>query len=145
VRFLKKDISQEGAKYAIIGSLGYVVDVGLFNVLSIVRSTGNFDMDPIAIKALTTVIAISFTYIGNSRWTFRYRDKRPDSFMRMQKYAVVNVLGILITLLPMYVSRNLLGYDSLLADNISANVIGVGLAAVFRFLASRAWVFEKIR
>jgi putative flippase GtrA len=55
----------------------------------------------------------------------------------------VNTAGLLVTLIPLYVSRNVLGYDSLLADNISANLIGVALAAAFRFLANRIWVFTK--
>jgi putative flippase GtrA len=141
VKILNKDIGKEGIKYAVVGLGGYVLDVGLFNFLSIVNSQQNLGVDQILIKASTTVLAISFTYIGNSRWTFSKRDPRPHTTLRLNKYFVVNFVGLLLTLLPMYISRNVLGFESLLADNISANIIGVGLAAIFRFIASRFWVF----
>jgi len=56
---------------------------------------------------------------------------------------LVNVFGLVITLTPLYVSRNILGLTNLVADNISANLIGVGMALLFRFTASRLWVFQK--
>lgn len=60
---------------------------------------------------------------------------------RILRYAAVNVVGLSITILALFVSRNILGFDTLLADNISANVVGVGLALIFRFFANRKWVF----
>jgi putative flippase GtrA len=57
----------------------------------------------------------------------------------------VNTIGLILTIIPLYVSRYVLGFDSLLADNISANILGVGLALVFRFIANRVWVFTASR
>ncbi len=34
-----------------------------------------------------------------------------------------------------------LGFDSIIADNISANVIGLALGTIFRFWSYRKWVF----
>jgi putative flippase GtrA len=39
----------------------------------------------------------------------------------------------------------MLGFTSLLADNISTNVIGLVLATTFRFLMYRFWVFGANR
>jgi putative flippase GtrA len=41
----------------------------------------------------------------------------------------------------MALSRYALGLDGVVADNVSGNIIGVGLALVFRFWAYRRWVF----
>jgi putative flippase GtrA len=40
------------------------------------------------------------------------------------------------------ISRYILGFDSILADNISSNVIGVGIGTIFRFWAYRTLVFK---
>jgi len=36
------------------------------------------------------------------------------------------------------------GFTSALADNISANVVGLGLGTLFRFWSYRKWVFPEI-
>jgi len=40
------------------------------------------------------------------------------------------------------VSHYALGFTSPLADNIAANVVGLGLATAFRFWSYRRWVFR---
>lgn len=141
--FFRHDVSREGLKYLIVGAGGFVIDVGLFNLLSIARVQGKLDVDPLTIKTISFVLAVSLTYIANSRWTFRLRSRRAEGVARILRYALISVLGLVITLIPLYISRNILGLTSLVADNISANVIGVGLALLFRFTASRLWVFQK--
>jgi putative flippase GtrA len=138
-----KEIGREGYRYLVVGSGGYLIDVGIFNVLSIMRNNGVFELDSLVIKTISLIFAVSFTYAVNSRWTFVLRNSNPRGFLRLARYWVVNLIGLFITLVPLFVSRNVLGLDSLLADNISANVIGVGLAVLFRFTASRSWVFVK--
>ena len=57
---------------------------------------------------------------------------------------MLNAIGLAITLLPLAVSRYVLDLDSALADNISANVIGIGLGTLFRFWSYRRWVFPAV-
>jgi putative flippase GtrA len=143
VRLLKLDISREATKYLIVGAGGYILDAGLFNLLSILAIINDSADQPILFKGLSSVLGVTFTYVANSRWTFRSRQGRPEGIKRIAMYALVNVVGIGIILGSLGVSRYLLGFDSLFADNVSANVIGTGLALVFRFLANRYWVFLK--
>jgi putative flippase GtrA len=138
-----RELGREGYKYLIVGAGGFVIDVGLFNFLSIARAQGHVDFDPLLIKTMSFILAITFTYVLNGRWTFRLRTHRPEGLARVLRYSLVSVVGLILSLAPLYVSRNILGFTSLLADNISANVIGVGLAVLFRFTASRFWVFSK--
>jgi putative flippase GtrA len=140
---MKREISKEALRYLAVGALGYVIDTGLFNVLSLFVDIGFGDYNPLANKALSSSIAIAFTYIGNSRWTFRNRTGRPEGFGRIARYGVVNAIGFGIGLASLGFSRYVLGFESLLADNISGNVVGVALALVFRFLANRCWVFIR--
>jgi putative flippase GtrA len=143
VKLLSREISREGYRYLVVGAGGYLIDVGFFNILSILRNQGVFELDSLIIKTISLFFAVTFTYLVNSRWTFILRNSNPKGLSRLARYWVVNLIGLVITLIPLYVSRNILGLDSLLADNISANIIGVGLAVVFRFTASRMWVFVK--
>lgn len=54
---------------------------------------------------------------------------------------MINIFGSALTVLPLYVSWYVLVLESLLADNISVNIIGVGLALVFGFVMNRQIVF----
>lgn len=125
----------------VVGSGGYVIDVGIFNALSVARIEGLIELSPVWAKVISVIVAVIFTYVANSRWTFRKRTGRPEGLGRISRYAVVNTIGLILTIIPLYVSRYVLGFDNLIADNISANVIGVGLALIFRFVANRVWVF----
>jgi putative flippase GtrA len=140
---MKRDISKEAMRYMAVGSIGFAIDTGLFNILSVFIDLGFGEYNPLANKAVSSILAITFTYIGNSRWTFKARTGRPEGVGRVARYGVVNAIGFGIGLASLGFSRYVLGFESLLADNISANVIGVGLALVFRFLANRYWVFTK--
>ncbi len=143
MKLFKQQISREALRYMIVGSGGFVIDVGVFNAISITREMGFHAVGPVSAKVTSVILAIAFTYFGNSRWTFRSRSGRPEGLNRISRYAAVNAVGLAVSVLPLYISRYILGYDSLLADNISANVIGVGLAMGFRFFANRVFVFKK--
>jgi hypothetical protein len=52
---------------------------------------------------------------------------------------------MLIGLGCLFVSHYLLGFESRLADNISSNVIGLGLGTLFRFTLYKLWVFAPHR
>ena len=134
-------VFKEAQKYLVVGAVGYVIDVGLFNLLSLTLAFLELFYGPIIFKVISATVAISFTYLGNSRWTFKTRTGREPGPRRIVLYGVVNVIGLALTVLPLYVSRYVLGFDSLIADNISGNIIGVFLALVFRFYMNRRVVF----
>ena len=56
-------------------------------------------------------------------------------------FFVLNGVGLLIALGCLWFSHYALGLTSRLADNISANVVGIGLGTLFRFWSYRKWVF----
>ena len=134
-------VLKEAQKYLVVGAVGFVIDVGLFNLLSLTLGYLELFYGPIIFKIISATVAISFTYLGNSRWTFRSRTGREPGLKRIFLYGVINVIGLFLTVLPLYISRYVLGLDSLLADNISGNLIGVFLALAFRFYMNRRIVF----
>jgi len=83
-------------------------------------------------------------WVGNRLWTFSAN--RQDRTVREGlEFFAVSIAGMGIGLGCLWVSHYVLGYTSVLADNISGNVIGLALGAVFRFSLYRWWVFAPHR
>lgn len=132
-------------KFGVVGLVGYVVDVGIFNALRLgVLGVDHFFQGPIGAKIVSVTIATLVTWFGNRYWTFR-EHRRKNYLLELFEFAVVSVGGLLIALACLWVSHYLLGFNTLLADNISSNVIGLFLATAFRFLLYRYWVYGHHR
>lgn len=130
-------------KFGVIGLLGYAIDVGIFNLLRI----GVFGPPleaPLVAKAISVTIATLVSWLGNRFWTFR-DNRRHNVLLELLEFAAIAVAGLGIGLLCLWVSHYLLGYTSLLADNISANVVGLVLSTTFRFLMYTFWVYAPTR
>jgi hypothetical protein len=52
-----------------------------------------------------------------------------------------SAVGLGIAEACLWISHDLLGYTSALADNIAANGFGLALGRVWRFLSFKKWVF----
>lgn len=129
-------------RFAMVGGVGLVVDVGIFNVLRItVFSPDVLHEGPVLAKVVSTSVAIIVNWVGNRYWTFKLH-RRPRAVREGIEFALVSIGGMLIGLGCLWVSHYLLGYTSLLADNISSNVVGLALGTAFRFWLYRVWVFR---
>ena len=129
----------ELAKFGTVGALAYLIDAGGFNVL--VYGPGQLlAAHPVAAKVLSACVATLFAWVGNRYWTYRHA-KRSAPLRELAMFILVNAGGILIAAASLWISRYVLGFTSQLADNISGNIIGVGLGTVFRYLCYRFVVF----
>ncbi|BDZ53778.1 GtrA family protein [Agromyces marinus] len=132
-------------KFGVVGLIGFAIDVALFNALRVgVFGEGTWAQTAIGAKVISTSVAIVFNWVGNRYWTFR-RHRRRHALREFAEYAVVSLGGMAISLACLWVSHHVLGFTSLLADNIASNVIGLGLGTAFRFLLYRYWVFGHHR
>jgi len=121
-----------------VGGAGYLTDVAAFNWFRDQPVVGG--ANPIGAKIAAVAVAMTVTYLGNRTLTWRglgSASKRRE----LGLFAVFNLAGLLISVLALAVSHDLLGLTSRLADNLSGNVIGVGLGTVFRYWAYRRFVF----
>ena len=141
---MRRLLSQFG-RFGVVGSVGLLIDLGVFNLLRLtVLAPDNIHEGPVIAKVISTVLAIICNWIGNRHWTFR--EHRGRQLVREGiEFGIVSVGGMLIGLTCLWVSHYLLGFTSVLADNISSNVIGLGLGTLFRFTLYRAWVFAPHR
>jgi putative flippase GtrA len=128
---------RELMKFGVVGSVAFVVDVGLFNLLL------HLTDKPLTSKAVSTIVATTVAYAGNRTWTFRRRSR---STIRREYalFLLFNGVGLVIALACLAVSHYVLDFTSALSDNIAANVVGLGLATAFRFWSYRRWVFPEL-
>jgi putative flippase GtrA len=136
-----RHLVHEIAKFGIIGMISFVIDVGLFNLL--LFGGGPFTDKPITAKVISVAVATTFAYFGNRFWTFRHRG-RTNMGREYILFFLLNGVAMLIAIGCLAFSHYVLGFDSALADNISANVVGLVLGTLFRFWSYRKWVFPEL-
>lgn len=122
-------------RFVVTGGAAYGSDVAVFNALRVGAGVA-----PTWSKVVSSVVAIGVAFAG-SRW-YTWRERRSDSPGR--EYALFFVFSVLaagIQLACLAFSRDILGLTDALADNVSANVVGMALATVFRFYTFRTYVF----
>ncbi|MDP9801342.1 putative flippase GtrA [Arcanobacterium wilhelmae] len=132
----------EFIQFCIVGLGSYVVDVGLFNLLAysgwfFTPGTGQF-----VSKTISVSVSVIFSWVVNRFWTFAGKSDK-DARGELAAFVAVNVGGLLIALACLWFSRYVLGLTSQLADNISANVVGLVLGTAFRYVGYRYFIFTK--
>src|SRR3954453_13085303 len=131
-----RTLIHEIAKFGIVGAFNYVVDVGLFNILVL----GALSDRPLSAKGISTIVAATSSYFIIRHWTWRHRARsgvRREYFL----FLLLSAIALGITLGCLAFGEYVLHQDSLLARNFWGNVVGVGLAMVFRFWSFKRWVF----
>jgi len=130
-------------KFGAVGAVGFVVNLVVFNALMLVVLV-NVPHKTLYATAIATLVAIGANWVGNRYWAFA-GNRRENATREGVEFFIVSLAGMAIPLLCVWVSHYLLGYQSLLADNIANNVVGLALGTVFRFAFYRWWVFAPGR
>ncbi len=132
-------------RFGVVGLVGLVVDIALFNLLRLTILTPELVAEgPLLAKICSTAVAIVVNWVGNRFWTFRaHRGRQP--WREFAAFATVSLGGMAIGVLCLWVSHYVLGFTSVLADNIASNVVGLALGTAFRFTLYRLWVFAPRR
>jgi putative flippase GtrA len=128
-------------KFGSVGAIAYIVNLALFNLL-VHFPFSPLDAKPVTGSLIAGAISILVAYFGNRFWTWRERPRRAMT-REITLFFAINGIAIAISAAILLISRYILGFDSALADNIAANVIGVGLGTIFRFWSYRIWVFPR--
>ena len=130
-------------KFLTVGGMGYIVDVGLSNLLlyGFLGIPPLLADSPVKAKVVSTVVSVAVAWAGNRIWTYGDRQTGSNLYSAML-FVLANAAGMVITVLPLGVTWYLLGWRDPLSYNISTNIVGIGLAMVFRFWAYRTWVFK---
>lgn len=134
---------REVASFGVVGALAFVVDTGGYNLLVFGLPAdsqgGPMAQWPVTASVVATSVATVFSWLGNRHWTYRHQ-RRAKVAHEFGLFAFVNVIGIVITAGTVLLSRELLGLESVLSDNV-ARISGWVLATLFRFVTYRKYVF----
>ena len=125
----------EVVRFAVIGLAAYLTDVAVFNVLLL-----GANLPSVTSKVLSSAAAIAVAFIGSRHYTWRARRSNAP-WREYGLFVLFSVLAAGIQLACLLISHEALKLQSPLADNVSANVIGMGLATLFRFWTFRTYVF----
>jgi putative flippase GtrA len=138
-------LARQLMSFLLVGGVGLVADIVVFNLLRTTLLEPHFVTGgPVIAKVISTTIAIAVNWIGNRFWTFR-EQRRTDVVREGIEFGVVSFGGALIAVGCLWISHYLLGFTSLIADNVATNVVGLALGTAFRFALYRWWVYSARR
>jgi putative flippase GtrA len=130
-------------KFGAVGAVGFVVNLVVFNGLMLTVFAG-VHHGTIYATVIATFLAIVTNWIGNRFWAFSGQ-RQSNAVREGIEFFLVSLAGMGIPLLCVWISHYVLGFTSLVADNIAINVVGLALGMLFRFALYRWWVFSPDR
>lgn len=141
----KKRLAADATRFLVVGVGATLVALVIFNGL-----VHGYSKDwepplndrPQLAYVLANLVGMLISFRGTRDWAFRSRSVRhPDG--GRTAFVVINLATMVIPMAFLWLSRNVLGLDDPLSDNISANVLGLFVGTVVRFLLFRQYVFPR--
>ncbi|MGI5482423.1 GtrA family protein [Streptomyces lavendofoliae] len=128
---------REIAKFGLVGGLGLLVNMAVFNL---VRHTT--ELPVVRASLVATVVAIVFNYVGFRYFTYRDRDKSGRT-KELTLFLLFSLVGLVIENGVLYAATYGFGWDTPLQNNFF-KFAGIGVATLFRFWSYRTWVFRAL-
>ena len=136
-------------KFAVVGAIGSLVDIGVMNLLTQV-----FHFRLVTAGSISFVCAVINNFFGNRYWT--YPDSRSKPIHRqLGMFFIVNAIGIAIRIpILKYVEPPLAGlfesmvhisYDA--ADALAKNatlIFAIGVVMLWNFFVNRYWTYNDV-
>ena len=142
-RAARSSAPREFTDFVAVGAIATAVSASLYNLLahSAVLGNGSWTQQPIVAFALSNLVGMAVSFTGTRWWVFRDRPAAGPGG-GLPGFVAINLLSWAVPLASLSFSRYVLDLSSALADNVAANVVGLGLGTVVRFWALRASVFS---
>lgn len=133
------DLVREVSKFGLVGVVNLMLDIAVFNLLRVEVLPGK----PLTAKAVSMSLAATSSYFMNRHWTWRDR-ARTGVRREYLLFMLLSAIGLGLTEACLAVSHYLLGFHSVLADNVAANGVGLVIGMAWRFWSFRQWVFLAV-
>jgi putative flippase GtrA len=124
-------------KFGIVGGIGFVVQLGVTDVLHLKLGVG-----PLTAILVGYVVATVVTFLGNRHWAFKHRQGKGLQHETLL-FIGLNVVGLGIQEAVVAIAHYGLHRTDSLSYNV-ANIIGIGLGTLFRLWSYRKWVFLAV-
>ncbi len=135
----------EVTRFLAVGLVATAVALVLFNFLVhgfFFDGFAPLNASPEMAYVLANCVGMLISYRGTKSFAFKHREAR-HSDGGFTAFVVINLATMLIPITCLWISRNGFGLDDPVSDNISANVIGLGMANAARFFLFRTLVFRR--
>ena len=109
-------------KFGLVGVLNTLINWIIFAVLNFV--------------GVYYIIATINSYIWNSRWVFKYKGE--DKKETTTKFILLNLVGIALNTMILYLLVDLIGLNKLIALVITTVIV-----MVINYIVNKIWVFKE--
>ncbi len=127
--------SEEFVKFCVVGSSGVIVNLSLYIVLTRLFSIDFKIAAPIAIE-----FSILTNFFFNHIWTFKNRNSKASSFIKLFRFHFVAGLAGIINYL-IFLALMCLPYSY----DIIANLIGIGVGMFINYFLNSLWTWREIK
>jgi putative flippase GtrA len=117
------------SKFLLVGGVGVLV-----NSVALLLLYQRVHLPLVVASALSVELAIVSNFLWNDRWTFGRRER---SLGRFARFNLVSLGGLVITTFTLWVLVHHLGLYYL-----AANLLGIGLAIAWNFVANLLWTWR---
>jgi len=137
---------QQAGKFILVGIMNTLVDLIILNLETIAsgqRSGGAYAIQ----KAVSFIVAVTFSYYVNKNWTFEDKSKEQQG-RKFSQFIGVSLVGMLInvtvaTVVVTYV-RPVLGLNISAQLWVSLGALcGTAVGLFWNFIGYKFWVFKK--
>jgi putative flippase GtrA len=124
-------------KFGIVGGIGFVVQLGVTDLLHLKLGVG-----PLSAILVGYVVATVVTFLGNRHWAFKHRQGKGLQHETLL-FVALNVVGLGLQEAVVAIVHYGLHMTDGLSYNV-ANIIGILLGTLFRLWSYRKWVFLAV-
>ena len=131
----------EVVKFAVVGVLNTLVDMGVFAVLNTLLG-----VNILVAQFFAYTAGIVNSYLFNSNWTFKGSKTKSEVI----RFVVLNLLTLLISMMSIKYFEGLIQIDALFGipftakmNAFVAKICTVVFTLIINFIGSKFWVFKK--
>lgn len=128
--FHKYPVTKQFVKFGLVGSSNMLIDISIYWLL-----TRMFDIYYMLAAVSSFVVAVTWSFYMNRRWTFRHNGS--DTSKQYVKFFVVNTIVMILNLSSLFVFVDIFGFYDL-AVKLAAAVV----FALINFSFNKFWTFK---
>lgn len=134
-----------GVRYVLVGVAATAVSLAVFNVLVHGWGTSGAVMhgSPEVAVVIANTVGMLVSFPAVRSWVFAGHEGR-GLLGQVLAFVAVNYATMAVPVLCVTFSRQVLGLHDAVSDNVAANVVGLALGNLARYVFYRQWLFPDV-